>query len=118
MKKNNECKRPWFFIGAAVFVGCSNPSTPCTSFEQLETPSVVEDKVSEGHTRNSLISTGWERGNGKGVQVYLPTDSWGDGVSRSIAWRLCEFDEKGQLQKIHPQTIRTETVNMQQLFSK
>lgn len=111
-------KKLFAIIALVALAGCSSTSTPCANFEQLETPSIDEDWVSEGHKRNALITTGWERGKGKGVKVYLPTDSWGDGVARSTAWRLCEFDENGQLQKIHPQTIRTETVTISQFFSR
>lgn len=87
-----------------------------TVFQEMETPSAVDDTVSAGHAGNALLETTWTRGTGKGVKVYLPTDGWGDGVSRSTAWRLCEFDRYGQLQKIYAQTIRTEAVNMSQLF--
>lgn len=87
-----------------------------TKFQQMETPSAMDDTVSTGHQYNALLETTWTRGADKGVAVYLPTDTWGDGVSRSTAWRLCEFDRYGQLQKIHAQTIRTESVNMSQLF--
>ena len=86
-----------------------------SKFQDFETPSADDAAVSAGHTKNALLTTSWTRGSGKGVKVYLPTDSWGDGVSRSAAWRLCEFDRYGSLQKIYAQTIRTEAVNMQQL---
>ena len=92
-----------------------------TEFKDFETPSAVDSAVSDGHALNALLDTAWTRGdvdanrNPVGVKVYLPTDSWGDGVSRSIAWRLCEFDRFGCLQKVGAQTIRTESVNMDQL---
>lgn len=101
-------------VAAAALAGCCTSKT-CATFQQMETPSTEENTVSAGHKRNALLGTSWERGKGQGVRVYLPTDTWGDGVSRSTAWRLCEFDENGQLQKVHPQTIRTETVNIMQL---
>jgi len=87
-----------------------------TKFEAFETPSAADSAVSAGHALNALLDTTWTRGaDGKGIRVYLPTDSWGDGVSRSVAWRLCEFDRFGCLQKVGKQTIRTESVNMDQL---
>ena len=87
-----------------------------TEFKDFETPSAADSAVSDGHAFNALLGTAWTRGSdGQGVRVYLPTDSWGDGVSRSIAWRLCEFDRFGCLQKVGAQTIRTESVNMNQL---
>ena len=88
-----------------------------TSFSTFETPSANDSSVSTGHTHNALLNTTWTRGGstGTGVKVYLPTDSWGDGVSRSTAWRLCEFDRYGRLQKVYAQTIRTEAVNMDQI---
>lgn len=88
-----------------------------SSFSTFETPSANDSTVSTGHTRNALLNTTWTRGGstGTGVKVYLPTDSWGDGVSRSTAWRLCEFDRYGCLQKVYAQTIRTEAVNMDQI---
>lgn len=110
-------KKLFAIIALVALAGCSSTSQKCETFAQMETPSTNEDTVSAGHKLNKLLDTSWERGKGEGVRVYLPTDSWGDGVSRSIAWRLCEFDENGQLQKIHAQTIRTESVNMSQLFS-
>jgi hypothetical protein len=92
-----------------------------TNFKVFETPSANDSTVSTGHSSNALLNTTWTRGdvdgNGKpiGVKVYLPTDSWGDGVSRSTAWRLCEFDHTGRIQKVYAQTIRTEAVNMDQI---
>ena len=100
-----------FFL-VALFAGCAKtPSAPsrCESFAVFETPSTNENRVSTGHNFNRLLDTTWTRGNGSGVKVYLPTDSWCDGVARSTAWRLCEFDENGCLQKVHAQTIRTES---------
>lgn len=87
-----------------------------TEFMDFETPSAADSAVSEGHALNALLDTAWTRGTDeKGIRVYLPTDSWGDGVSRSVAWRLCEFDRFGRLQKVGAQTIRTESVNMDQI---
>lgn len=92
-----------------------------TNFAVFETPSANDSTVSTGHSSNALLNTTWTRGdvdandNPVGVRVYLPTDSWGDHVSRSIAWRLCEFDHAGRLQKVYAQTIRTEAVNMDQI---
>ena len=74
-----------------------------------EVPSTNDNTVSTGHNYNALLTTTWTRaGATEGIKLYLPTDSWGDGVSRSTAWRLCEFDRYGGLQKVYAQTIRTE----------
>ncbi|MBO5705591.1 MAG: hypothetical protein J6S05_01075 [Bacteroidaceae bacterium] len=84
-----------------------------TEFDEMETPSV--DDVPENHRGDALIDTEWARGGKKGVKLYLPTDSWDDGAECSLAWRLCEFDRYGCLQRICGQTIRTASVSNDQL---
>jgi hypothetical protein len=94
----------------------TNAEKATKEYQQMETPSADNLSVSAGHQENQLLTTEWRRGT-KGIKIYLPTDSWGDNVSRSIAWRLCEFDRYGRLVHVGKQTIRTESVNMNQLFS-
>jgi hypothetical protein len=86
-----------------------------TKFQEFETPSEENSTVSTGHAMNALLQTEWTRGSNKGFTCYLPFDSWGDGVSRSVAWRKCEFDRFGTIQRVHKQTLRTESVNIDQL---
>ena len=88
---------------------------PTTQHVELETPSENQDFASKGHVYNeandawSLHDTTWVRGGKKGLKIYLPTDSWGDGSERCTAWRLCSFDRQGRLAKVEGQSIVTKS---------
>lgn len=101
-------------ILSAVLVGCVSTTTT-TDYTNLDKPTATTGTIPQHHRNNSNIETQWERGNGKGVRVYLPTDSWDTGARRIYAWRLCEFDENGCLQKVNAQTIQTDAVSIEQL---
>lgn len=76
-------------------------------FKVFETPSVDLDNIPASHRGYAKFTDTWERGT-KGVKVYLPTDTFADGVGRYTMWRLCEFDRYGCLQKIGDQKFMTE----------
>ena len=88
---------------------------PTTEHTELETPSADQHTSPPTHPQSGsgdnftvkLIDTTWKAGGKKGVKVYLPTDSWADGVERFTAWRLCEFDSQGRLRSIGKQSIMT-----------
>lgn len=82
-----------------------------------DTPVQATSSVPAAHQNNAKLTTTWTRGNrdGVGVKIYLPTDSWDTGVRRMLAWRLCEFDRYGCLQKVNAQTILTDAVSVDQL---
>ena len=89
--------------------------TPTKEHQQFETPSADQNTSPSTHPQSGsgdsftvkLIDTVWKAGGKKGVKVYLPTDSWADGVERFTAWRLCEFDSQGRLRSIGKQSIMT-----------
>lgn len=87
-----------------------------TKFDAMETPTAATGTIPNNHQNNANLTTFWIRGRtGKGVKVYLPTDAWDTGVRRIVAWRLCEFDRYGCLQKINAQTIQTDSLSVDQL---
>ena len=88
-----------------------------TSFSTFETPTAATGTIPSNHQNNVNLNTTWTRGGstGTGVKVYLPFDSWDTGARRIYAWRLCEFDRYGRLQKIYAQTIQTDAVSVDQL---
>lgn len=100
---------------AIAFAGNAQKPAAANCAPALDTPTAVTGKVPAQHRFNAPSTNTWQRGCGKGVRVYLPTDTWDTGARRMVAWRLCEFDADGRLMRIAPQSIITDSISVEQL---